>query len=57
MDGQGRLLLPEKLRTFANVDKKIVLSVSSINLNSGMKKLGAKKVNGWMVMIMKDWKT
>jgi MraZ protein len=25
MDGQGRLLLPEKLRTFANVDKKIVL--------------------------------
>lgn len=25
MDGQGRLLLPEKLRTFANIDKKIVL--------------------------------
>lgn len=25
MDGQGRLLLPEKLRKFANMDKKIVL--------------------------------
>ena len=25
MDGQGRLLLPEKLRTFSEMDKKIVL--------------------------------
>ncbi|MGR9053205.1 MAG: division/cell wall cluster transcriptional repressor MraZ [Gammaproteobacteria bacterium] len=25
MDGQGRLLLPEKLRSFAEMDKKIVL--------------------------------
>ena len=25
MDAQGRLLLPEKLRTFANMDKKLVL--------------------------------
>lgn len=25
MDGQGRLLLPEKLRTFAEMDKRIVL--------------------------------
>lgn len=25
MDGQGRLLLPEKLRTFANMDKKVFL--------------------------------
>lgn len=25
MDGQGRLLLPEKLRKFANMDKKIIL--------------------------------
>jgi MraZ protein len=25
MDNQGRLLLPEKLRSFANMDKKIVL--------------------------------
>jgi MraZ protein len=25
MDGQGRLLLPEKLRNFARMDKKIVL--------------------------------
>ncbi|MCI0653326.1 MAG: division/cell wall cluster transcriptional repressor MraZ [Methylococcaceae bacterium] len=48
MDGQGRILLPEKLREFAGLDKRIVLSSQIDKFEIWDEEAWEKNVNAWM---------
>lgn len=48
MDGQGRLLLPEKLRTFANMDKKVFLLGQLTKFEIWNEEAWLAKENEWL---------
>jgi len=48
MDGQGRLLLPEKLRTFANMDKKVFLLGQLNKFEIWQEAAWLAKENAWL---------
>lgn len=48
MDGHGRILLPEQLRKFANVDKRIVLSSQIDRFEIWSEDAWDNKINAWL---------
>lgn len=48
MDGQGRILLPERLREFAGLDKRIVLSCQINKFEIWDEAAWEKSMNAWM---------